>query len=240
MSIAPVAATPAPPITAAEFKPLQNAVYKGTIHVKDESSVNVPLAITFGSDHKSGTMIQSGRRGDVVVKFTGVWDGQILHAVTDEVVSAPKGINWEPEAFTLRFTEDGKSAAYECSAESKTYFAELSAQSTPVAKATSIYKGIIHTQGETGSRTPLIINLAADRKSGTMTQSSKSGDTVVRFTGIWDGDILRAVTNEVVSKPKNIQWKPESFTLRFDKDGKRGTYECNSEGRLYTAELYSP
>jgi hypothetical protein len=83
----------------------------------------------------------------------------------------------------------------------------------------------------------LTINLAADRKSGTMTQSSKSGDTVVRFTGIWDGDILRAVTNEVISKPESIQWKPESFTLRFAEGGKHGSYECNSEGRLYTAEL---
>ena len=82
--------------------------------------------------------------------------------------------------------------------------------------------------------------MAADHNSGTMTQSSRSGDTVVRFSGIWDGDILRAVTNEVISKPKNVQWQPESFTLRFADDGKRGTYECNSEGRLYTAELSPP
>ena len=82
--------------------------------------------------------------------------------------------------------------------------------------------------------------MAADHNSGTMTQSSRSGDTVVRFSGIWDGDILRAVTNEVISKPKNVQWNPESFTLRFVEDGKHGWYECNSEGRIYSAELSSP
>ena len=82
--------------------------------------------------------------------------------------------------------------------------------------------------------------MAADHNSGTMTQSSRSGDTVVRFSGIWDGDILRAVTNEVISKPKNVQWNPESFTLRFVEDGKHGWYECNSEGRIYSAELSPP
>jgi hypothetical protein len=73
-----------------------------------------------------------------------------------------------------------------------------------------------------------------------MTQGSKSGDLVVKFNGVWDGPILRAVSGEVISKPKNIQWQPESFTLRLGEDGKRGTYECNSEGHLYTAELVAP
>lgn len=175
-----------------------------------------------------------------MVRFTGVWDGATLRAVTDQVVSAPKGIRWDPESFTLRFADDGKSATYECVADGKTYVADLSIQSTPAVKAASIYKGTIRAPGESGSGTPLTINLAADRKSGTMTQTSKFGDTVVRFNGIWDGTILRAVTNEVVSKPKNIQWKPESFAVRFAEDGKRGVYECNSEGRLYSAELAPP
>ena len=228
------------PAVSAGPKVMANSVYEGTIHVKNDSSTNVPLVITIGSDLKSGTMTQSGRRGDVVVKFMGVWDGATLRAVTDEVVSERKGINWEPESFTLRFADDGKSATYECAAEGKTYVADLSAQSAPVVKAAPIYKGTIRERGESGSGTPLTINLGADRKSGTMTQTSKSGDTVVRFNGIWDGAILRGVTNEVISKPKNIQWKPESFTLRFTEEGKRGSYECNSGGRLYTAELSPP
>jgi serine/threonine protein kinase len=236
----PTASIPALPAAPAGPKIMANAVYEGAIHVQNESSTNVPLMITIGSDLKSGTMTQSGRRGDVVVKFTSVLDGVTLHAVTDEVVSEPKGINWEPESFTLRFADDGKSATYECVADGKTYVADLSPQSAPVVKAAPIYKGTIRARGEKGSGTPLTINLAADRKSGTMTQTSKSGDTVVRFNGIWDGDILRAVTNEVISKPTNIQWKPESFTLRFAEDGKRGLYECNSEGHLYTAELSQP
>ena len=240
IATASAATTPAPQIALTESRVVQNAVYEGTIRVKNDSSTNVPLAINFGSDRKSGTMTQSGRRGDVVVKFTGVWDGATLHAVTDEVVSLPKGINWEPESFTLHFADDGKSATYESVADGKTYVADLSAQSAPAVKAAPIYKGTIRARGESGSGTPLTINLAADRKSGTMTQTSKSGDTVVRFNGIWDGDTLRAVTNEVISKPKNVQWKPESFTLRFADDGRRGSYECNSEGRLYSAELSAP
>lgn len=233
----PATETPSP---AAGPKVTANAVYEGTIHVKTDSSTNVPLVITIGSDLKSGTMTQRGRNGDMVVRFTGVWDGATLRAVTDQVVSAPKGIRWDPESFTLRFADDGKSATYECVADGKTYVADLSIQSTPAVKAASIYKGTIRAPGESGSGTPLTINLAADRKSGTMTQTSKFGDTVVRFNGIWDGTILRAVTNEVVSKPKNIQWKPESFAVRFAEDGKRGVYECNSEGRLYSAELAPP
>ena len=36
-------------------------------------------------------------------------------------------------------------------------------------------------------------------------------DTIVVFTGIWDGDTMHAVTGEVVSKPEKVRWKPESF-----------------------------
>jgi hypothetical protein len=116
-----------------------------------------------------------------------------------------------------------------------------SAPPAPIVKVGPIYKGIIRTQGEqTDSGTPLIIDFAIDRKSGTMTQTSKSGDTVVKFEGVWDGATLRAVTGAVITQPKNIEWKPESFTLRFAEDWKRGSYECNSEGILYTAELSPP
>jgi hypothetical protein len=62
----------------------------------------------------------------------------------------------------------------------------------------------------------------------------------VRFNGIWDGDVLRAVTSDLISKPNNVQWKPESFTLRFNADGKHGSYECNSEGHIYAADLAVP
>ncbi|MEY2584161.1 MAG: hypothetical protein QOD80_187 [Verrucomicrobiota bacterium] len=113
--------------------------------------------------------------------------------------------------------------------------------SAPVVKAGPVYKGTIHPQTEQNSLgTPLTINFADDRKSGTMTQTTKSGDTVVKFDGVWDTTTLHAVTGEVMTQPKNIQWKPESFTLRFAEDWKRGSYECNSEGILYTAELAPP
>jgi hypothetical protein len=73
-----------------------------------------------------------------------------------------------------------------------------------------------------------------------MTQSARSGDVVVRFAGIWDGPILRAVTNEVVSKPAKVKWDPESFTLQFSEDGRSGSYECTADGKRYTAQLSPP
>jgi hypothetical protein len=80
---------------------------------------------------------------------------------------------------------------------------------------------------------------ASDRKSGTMTQGAKSGDVVVKFTGVWEGSVLHAVTGEVVSQPSGIYWEPESFTLRFVPDGKSGSYETIAEGRQYNADLTS-
>jgi hypothetical protein len=118
---------------------------------------------------------------------------------------------------------------------------ESSTRTAPVVKAGPVYKGVIRAEGgQDGSGTPLTISLAEDRKSGTMTQTSKSGDTVVKFSGVWDEMTFHAVTDEVVAKPKNIQWKPESFILRFVDDWKRASYECNSEGIVYTAELALP
>ena len=236
----PAASIPEAPKAPIGPKVTANAVYEGTINVKNDSSTKVPLIITIGSDLKTGTMTQSGHHGDLVVNFTGVWDAATLHAVTDEVVSHPQGIQWEPESFTLHFAEDGKSTTYECVVDGKTYVADLSRQPDPPIKIAFIYKGTMRKRGETGSGTPLEISFATDSKSGTMTESSKSGDTVVRFNGSWDGDVLSAVTNEIISKPANIQWKPESFRLHFSDDGKSASYECNSEGRLYEAELLTP
>jgi serine/threonine protein kinase len=238
-SVAP-ALSPSPVSTIAAAEPklpaAAGSTYAGTIHVRNDSAISVPLLITLGADSKSGTMTQSGRRGDVVVRFSGVWEGPALHAVTDQVVSTPKGINWQPESFTLRFADDGRTASYECLADGKDYVAELSMQSSEASKMASVYKGTIRA----GAGIPITLNFAADRKSGTMTQTSKSGDTVVRFSGIWDDNTLRAVTNEVVTKPKNIEWKPESFTLQFAGDRKHATYECKSDGQVYTAELSAP
>ena len=217
-------------------------MYVGTIHEKNNynsfAPYSVPLTITLASDLKSGTMTQSGKRGDFVVRFTGVWEGTELHAVTGDVISQPSAIKWTPEAFTLRFAEDGKRGSYLCVGEGKTYSADLSAESANAATASSIYKGTIDKYGS--SPRPLTINLSADRKSGTMTQTSKSGDVVVRFNGVWDGTTLHAVTDEVLSKPANVRWDPESFTLRFEDGGRGGSYECKAEGHTYAAQLSAP
>jgi hypothetical protein len=109
-----------PPVALAKPLPL----YEGTIQASQGS---VPLAIKLGADLKSGTMTQSSTRGDTVVKFAAVWDGATLRAKTKEVVSQPEGILWEPESFTLRFSDDGKAADYECNYGTEIFRAILSA-----------------------------------------------------------------------------------------------------------------
>lgn len=226
------ASTPAKPSVIA------NALYTGMIRIKSEPGGKVtPITIAPGPDLKSGTMAQTSHKGDMLVKYTGIWEGDVLRAVTNEIISRPNGVAWEPEAFTLLFSKDGKNATYECNADGKTYVADLTAQtlgSTMVARLNSIYKGTI-----TGG-IPLTITFSGDRKSGTMTQTAKSGDVVVKFAGVWDGSILRAVTSELVSKPAKVNWEPESFTLQFSEDGKNGSYECNADGKFYTAQLSLP
>ncbi len=99
--------------------------YHGIIHALGEP--DRPLTVKLGSDVRSGTMTYVSHHGDFVVKFSGVWEGGILHAVTGDVVSQPAGIRWTPESFTLRFGEGGRNGSYECKADKKTYFADLTA-----------------------------------------------------------------------------------------------------------------
>ena len=76
--------------------------------------------------------------------------------------------------------------------------------------------------------------------SGIMTQSSRRGDTIVKFTGVWDGATLRALSREVVSKPEGILWEPESFAIRFSDDGKIAFYQCNYGTEMFVAKLSAP
>jgi serine/threonine protein kinase len=226
-----------PPETAGGLggpKFIPNAIYTGVIRARGQPAYSIPVSIVPDSDLKSGRMTQTAKNGDVVTKFTGVWNGNVLQAVTNEVVSKPAKVKWEPESFALRFSDDGRNATYDCTADEVTYVADLTAQalgSSVVAKLSSIYKGTI------SGGPPLKIAFSGDRKSGTMTQTAKSGDVVVRFAGVWDGSILRAVTDEVVSKPAKATWEPESFILRFSEDGRSGSYECNADGKFYSAQL---
>jgi serine/threonine protein kinase len=222
-------------ISLAQAAPL----YEGTIRIRNKNDAPaVPLSIALAPDSKSGTMTQITRDGNFVVKFAGVWEAAELHAATSEIISQPAGVQWTPESFTLRFADDGKSVSYERVADGSTYLAELAAQSRPKRQVAGVYKGTIRKQGDSIGRTvPLTITFAQDRNSGTETQGSKYGDTVVNFSGIWDGKTLRAVTSTVVLKPKNIQWKSESFALSFADDWRKATYDCTAEGQRFIAEL---
>src|SRR6202030_4738604 len=114
---------------------------------------------------------------------TGIWDGNELHAVTSDVVSQPPSVQWTPESFKLRFADDGKTGNYECVADGKTYSADLSIAFEMAMRASSVYQGTIHKADNSSSAgVPLTIVLAADHKSGTETQSSKSCDTVFKFS----------------------------------------------------------
>ncbi len=224
--------------TVALSKPA--AIYKGTISVPLDPSSNpdVPLSIKLNSDGRSGTMTQTGKHGDMVVKFNGVWEGTTLHAVSGDVISIPAGIQWQPESFNLRFNSDGSSATYECNAGGKTYVAKLSGQTISALNPPATYKGTIRsTDDKTGPGRPLTVKLETDRKSGTMTYGSKKGDTIVKFKGVLDGTTLHAVTDDVVSKPAGIQWEPESFSIQFNGNGTTATYECKAGGKTYTAAL---
>ena len=75
---------------------------------------------------ESGEMTQSSTRGDTKVKFRGVWDGATLRAFSSKVVSKPEGIIWEPESFAIRFSDDGKSAFYQCNYGTEMFVAQLS------------------------------------------------------------------------------------------------------------------
>jgi len=103
-----------------------------------------------------------------------------------------------------------------------------------LAKALQVYKGMI------SETVPITMKFGPQCASGIMTQSSTRGDTIVKFTGVWDGDTLRAMSREVVSKPEGILWEPESFAIRFSDDGKSAFYQCNYGTEMFVAKLSAP
>lgn len=216
--------------------------YRGEIRVREAPNSLVRyIVITLAPGLNTGTMTQTSKHGDFTVKFTGVWEGTALHAVTADVITQPALVHWTPESFVLRWSDNGQTVNYECMADGVTYFASLAAQSQPRIPAGASYKGTIRKRGLTeGPGVPLTISFQADKTSGTETQTSKSGDTIVKFSGAWEGPVFHAVTNEIVAKPKNIQWTPESFSLHFGDDGKTAVYQCVAGGETLWAQLSTP
>jgi len=103
-----------------------------------------------------------------------------------------------------------------------------------LAKALQVYKGMI------SETVPITMKFGPLCASGIMMQSSTRGDTIVKFTCVWDGDTLRALSREVVSKPEGILWEPESFAIRFSDDGKSAFYQCNYGTEMFVAKLSAP
>jgi hypothetical protein len=103
-----------------------------------------------------------------------------------------------------------------------------------LAKVLQVYKGMI------SETVPITMKFGPLCASGIMRQSSTRGDTIVKFTGVWDGDTLRALSREVVSKPEGILWEPESFAIRFSDDGKSAFYQCNYGTEMFVAKLSAP
>jgi hypothetical protein len=70
-------------------------------------------------------MTQKNTKGDISVSFSGVWDGETLHAITDHVINKSKSIRWDSEAFTIHFARDGRTATYQSFADGKEQTANL-------------------------------------------------------------------------------------------------------------------
>jgi hypothetical protein len=219
-----------------------NETYQGTI--KD-----VPVTIEFAADRTSGTIKADPQ---VLAKFSGAWSGSLFRATIDEIVTAGQNVLGAAKSFVMRVSEDGKVAAYKLDDGQKTLSgslaslrqlpkAELPARSSgwrAPDKLAPVYRGTIRVKYD-GSVPPrqLTITVGPDIKSGTMTQSSRKGDFVVKFTGVWEEAVLHAVTSEVISQPAGPRWEPEAFSLRLNEDGKGATYEVNADGKTYIAEL---
>jgi hypothetical protein len=65
-----------------------------------------------------------------------------------------------------------------------------------------------------------------------MTQTTPSGDVVVKFTGDREEDEeFHAKTENIVSAPEGTLWSFQPFTLWFYDEGQNATYECSGCGQ---------
>jgi len=99
------------------------------------------------------------------------------------------------------------------------------------------YRGLIVAERNTKVRVPLTIHFGAGLTGGTMTQSTPVGDTVVKFTGLWQKETFHAQTGAVIKKPTRVKWDAESFQIIARADG-TVSYLCTVEGDTYRAELH--
>jgi hypothetical protein len=92
-----------------------DAVYRGEIDVEsdDGQTLRVPIRVKMEEDITSGTVTEKRSTGDIAISFSGAWDSETFHATIDHVISKPKNIPQEFEAFILHFARDGKTATYQ-------------------------------------------------------------------------------------------------------------------------------
>ena len=89
------------------------------------------------------------------------------------------------------------------------------------------YRGKIYSGSTKKMGTAITVDLDADRTGGTITYGSSVGDTRVRFTAISKDTEVQAVTKEVLSKPRRVQWTGEVFHLHLSPDESEAIYACD-------------
>lgn len=99
------------------------AVYRGEIKLEfDNGPVTGGLiSIKLNADLASGTMTVKSKQGDLKVAFSGVWDGEIFHAIS-------KNAQWGPGSFTVHFAPNARTATYESFNGGKYQIADLRLQ----------------------------------------------------------------------------------------------------------------
>jgi hypothetical protein len=102
-----------------------------------------------------------------------------------------------------------------------------------------LYHGTIAEEGGRGGGVALSVRFDEGLATGTMTQGTEVGDTVVKFSGSWEGTTFRGQTGEVMEKPTRVRWDGESFTLDFAPES-AALYTCEAGGKTYFARLAVP
>ena len=135
---------------------------------------------------------------------------------------------------TFVFQSDGYSP---CAVKAILTTEQIGQVSAELVRPFYAYRGVIHVKGEEGRPgTPLRLKFDSGFQSGSIEQTGRSGSVIVKFHGDWQGAVLSARTGDIISKPHDIEWEPENFTVSITSKTK-GAYTCEASGKTYFADL---
>ena len=132
------------------------------------------------------------------------------------------------------FQADGYSP---CAVKASLSAGQVGQVSAELVRPYYAYRGVIHVKGEEGrTGTPLRLKFDSGFQSGSIEETGRSGSVTVKFHGDWQGAVLSARTGDIISKPRDIEWEPENFTVSIT-DKTTATYTCEASGKTYFADL---